>query len=236
MFHLLTYRPVLPRLICINLVALFLFSCESEEPEPLKQDKPEPPPNEDYFTLGKKWGADQAYGPFGLNIPGPETPGGLVTYSFGEAGVSLVTQFEEGVISVSYEEMVPCAQEEIKNALKTWSKVCQIDFEEKSFSDSTDIVFFIAPIKHIGYGYPPGQKGYEGKDVSGHVIFRPSMNYSCHKFYLFALHEVGHAIGLGHVETRNVMIGGVPDDDMPGLFPGDIKGAQSIYGWRKSWF
>jgi predicted Zn-dependent protease len=42
------------------------------------------------------------------------------------------------------------------------------------------------------------------------------------------LHEIGHALGLGHVSTDNVMNPGV--QHLTDLMPGDIEGIQSIYG------
>ncbi len=212
-----------------NLVLIFLvillFGCNSDESEPSSNSE-----SASFNTFGVKWGDDPTFSPTGFDVGGPRTSGETVTFSFRTTGVLLETHSQSGIESLSFSEIVPFAKEEIRNALNSWSEKCQIDFVEQSENMVSDINFFIAPIEQGGVGYPPLTTGINGSDITGHVIFQPNQNHSQHGFYVFALHEIGHVLGLGHVETDNIMKQGTSIVQFSGLQNGDIAGIQSIYG------
>lgn len=225
----LIYMMKLPLKWSWLFLLIFGISCDdADKTDPIVEDPVDL--NTDFNTLGTKWGDSQSFSPFGYNVGGPEIDGGTVSFSFGQAGLILETEIEVGIESVSFSQMVNCAQVEIRNALDSWSEISNIEFSELPTGSESDITFYIAPIKVVGIAAPPLFTGLGGNDISGQVVFRPNQHYTCHKFYLIALHEVGHALGLGHVEEDNIMAGMIPRSSYKGLQAGDIKGIQSIYG------
>ena len=215
-------------LILIGTVLFLTGSCNDDTAEQEVVN----PRTASFNTFGVKWGEDQTFSPAGFDVEGPGTPGGTVTFSFRSSGIILETHSQSGVESQSFSAIVPFAREEIGNALNSWSEQCQIDFVEQPDSIDSDISFFIAPIEQGGLGYPPQSVGVEGNDISGQVIFQPNQNHSQHGFYVFALHEIGHALGLGHASRSTVMGVNLSNPTMSDLQPGDIRGLQEIYGLK----
>ena len=95
---------------------------------------------------------------------------------------------------------------------------------------SGDIRFYAANLQITAVAFPK-LNDPSCNDLSGQVVLN-SKTTLCHEYFLLALHEIGHALGLGHVTTSNVMKQGAPNLNFSGLQSGDIEGIQSIYGSR----
>ncbi|HEV8515215.1 MAG TPA: matrixin family metalloprotease, partial [Cyclobacteriaceae bacterium] len=81
-----------------------------------------------------------------------------------------------------------------------------------------------------GLGYPafPDEPC---SDIAGSIILNNN-GLGCNNIYRIAvLHEIGHALGLGHVKG-NVIMNPNMYTKFKHLQPGDIKGMQSIYGTK----
>ena len=95
-------------------------------------------------------------------------------------------------------------------------------------SDS-NIKLYVADINTGGLGIP-NINIFGCDDIAGHVIFSSNFTEDCDVFYLYALHEIGHALGLGHCSSRTIMGSAVRTSAFTGLQPGDIEGIKQIYG------
>jgi hypothetical protein len=68
------------------------------------------------------------------------------------------------------------------------------------------------------------------------VVFDLAENFSADgagppfSFFLVALHEIGHALGLGHEDDVPAVMGTYLNESLTGLTSDDIKGIQSLYG------
>ncbi|MEM6379440.1 MAG: matrixin family metalloprotease [Bacteroidota bacterium] len=184
----------------------------------------------DYCLFGFKWGADSVFVETGSNAKGPKSPGGLVTFSFQERNGSVNTHRQVGLQSRSFDELMSCAKTEIRNALDTWAASADINFEELPENSDSDIRFFVADIVQTGVGYPNYLEA-PCDAIQGTMVIRTNNSIgNCKHFYLFALHELGHILGLGHVETRSVMNPHFWDFNFNDLQAGDRIGITQIYG------
>ncbi|GAA5024967.1 hypothetical protein GCM10011506_09020 [Marivirga lumbricoides] len=187
-------------------------------------------PQAAYCLFGYKWGADQNFDQSGINAVGPQTSGGTITFSFQEKNGTINTHRQINVPSESWKEILSCAQKEIRKAILEWQEVADITFQELPQNSNSDIQFYTAAIFQSAVAFP-NFTDTSCKTLSGDVIFNAnSKEKSCNAFYINALHEIGHVLGLGHVNSSNIM---APDEskfDLPGLQKGDISGIQQIYG------
>lgn len=184
----------------------------------------------EYCLFGYKWGENQDFDEIGIDATGPQTPGGIITYSFQGTGHLINTHRQIDVPSESWGHILDCAQGKIRQALAEWESVTNIKFEELPLNDASDIQFYVAAIFQTAVAFPNYQEE-PCNILSGDVIFDAnSKERSCDGFYINALHEIGHVLGLGHVESDNIMAPGRSKFTMNGLQSGDIKGIQQIYG------
>ncbi len=190
-----------------------------------------------FCTFGSKWGEDRIFSPAGNNTPGPGTTGGVVTYSFQDEGIELNFN-DEMIISRDFDvHQIGCGKDMIREAFAAYSAVANIDFSEEPSSPNSDIRIFAGIVEGssrngdiTAFGIPPRAGSCVAS--SGTMLF-DSQTGSCHEFFLLALHEIGHALGLGHPGEGNIMSPGPPDLTFTGLRAGDIEGIRSIYGPRE---
>lgn len=183
----------------------------------------------DYCLFGYKWGASNPFTPVGFDVAGPETEAQSISYSFQNTSPELNTHRQLDVVTHPFDDLMSCARTQTQRALNTWAQVANISFIEEPDNSDSDIRFFAADILQSGIGYP-NYTDNTCSTFSGNVILKPSSRFNtCESFYLFVLHETGHALGLGHVDTPNIM-NTAHFDAATGLGAGDIAGIQAIYG------
>lgn len=188
----------------------------------------------EFCTYGFKWGDNKTFAPAGTEKEGPKTAGGEVSYSFQASGMVFNTHSQTNVVSKSFESIKVCdAKVQIRHALQAWEAVANIKFVESSNPLNSDIRFLVADIKQGGLvAYPPFDLPFVAdlcSTIAGQVVFNVQTRNTCDGFYNLALHEVGHVLGLGHVNSRNIMNPNFSQNVVT-LQPGDIKGIQAIYG------
>ena len=226
-------------LACILYIFIFL-SCEPEEEEPSNLSDRYASCNSQlsacvngngqYCLFGYKWGADNPIVRAGYNAEGPQSPSGLLSFSFQEENGTLNTHRQRNLASKSFNSIISCAKTEIRNALNAWEGVSQIEFEELADNSDSDLKFYLADIVQGGIGYP-NYTDVLCSELSGNIVIDVNTNVSdCQNFFLFMLHEIGHVLGLGHVETVNVMNRNFLNLNLSGIQSGDSLGIIQIYG------
>lgn len=183
-----------------------------------------------YCLFGYKWGPDTAFLETGINAIGPKVTGGTISYSFQEENGLINTHKQINLTSRSFDHILSCAKDEIRNALNSWAAIADIKFEELPENSPGDIRFFIADIIQSGIGYP-NYPDAPCTAIKGTMIIQTSLSIQdCADFYTFALHEIGHVLGLGHVSTENIMHADYDEFDFDSLQAGDKQGIIEIYG------
>jgi hypothetical protein len=183
-----------------------------------------------YCTFGFKWGNNNPFPNPGLEKPGPNSGNIDLTYRFVDAGFPFSIHSKENLTSLAFENnTVTCTKEKFRLAFTEWSSVAKINFREATANENADIKIIIADISQSSVGYPNYNKK-PCSEIKGQIVFKKN-EYSCSSIYGAILHEIGHVLGLGHVNSLNVMH---PSQSYSytKLQSGDILGVQSIYGAR----
>ena len=180
-----------------------------------------------YCLFGFKWGEGNNFSAVGVDVEGPKMAGGKVTYSFQESPTTVSNHRQDDVPTVPFNNLPFCAKEKIRNAFIDWSSVANIEFEELSIDSESDIKIFVADISTRGNGFP-NLTSTLCQQLAGHLILSPAYTSDCQIFYAYALHEIGHTLGLGHSDGENLM--GSINTNLEGLKVGDIAGIRQIYG------
>ena len=155
----------------------------------------------DYSLEGAKWGS-----------PELGTAGGTVTWAV-DASIS---QVELQSINAAFAE---------------WSEVADIQFQQVSSTANSDIDFSNSALD--GAGNVLGVTGFSysgGQLQSADIKFDSGDNLTGSDFSLVAIHEIGHAIGLGHYNDDDAVMNSTANFDLNGLEQSDIDGIVALYG------
>src|SRR5690349_21724725 len=155
----------------------------------------------DFNLEGAKWGS-----------PELGTAGGTVTWAVDN--------------SISQTEL-----QSINAAFAEWSEVANIQFQQVSSTANSDIDFSNSALD--GAGNVLGVTGFSfsgGQLQSAEIQFDSGDNLSGSDFSLVAIHEIGHAIGLGHFNGDDAVMNSTANFDLDGLEQSDIEGAVALYG------
>lgn len=169
-----------------------------------------------YALLGPKWGASATRG----------TSGGQVTWSFAVGNYADQPWQYDRAIALEY-------QASIRRAFAAWEAVCNIDFVEVRDSSQVDIRLGMDAID--GASRVVGQASWRS---TGGILFDAEIRFDSADFtgsksiYAVALHEIGHAIGLGHYNGAAAIMNSFTGT-VSSLTASDIAGARAIYGYMR---
>lgn len=175
--------------------------------------------------------------------------GATITYAFMATGIQDTQNIDGGWTNTAVRDFMPAgAENEIRRAFAAWGAVANINFVEVTdagedfgvlAANSANIRIgghSIGP-DALGHAFGPPVAGSDGR--AGDIHFDTDdtfqIDFGGPGAYLFhvALHEIGHALGLGHVTIPGQVMT-VPTVFQTGLGSGDILGAQYLYGLRDS--
>ncbi|WP_316207633.1 MULTISPECIES: FG-GAP-like repeat-containing protein [unclassified Bradyrhizobium] len=165
----------------------------------------------DYNLEGVKWG-NPTFG----------TAGGLVTWA---VDASIPAAF------IDY----------ITAAFADWAKFANVQFQEVASTATADIDFSLGSIDGLDKILAQTQYWYSGSSLvtakiefdsgegwhsaSGTEISTDNVN-----FYVVALHEIGHALGLDHYNSTPAVMNAYYNASVTDLLQPDIDGIEAIYG------
>lgn len=170
------------------------------------------------------------------------SPGGQVHWSFATRSSYGGYTFEAFIVEAVFQELV-------RDAFQAWENIANIDFVEVADGASSEIRLGWDSID--GSNGTVGEASYSGITDSfynprdprysiteAEIRFDLAETWSTSQssadpnnvsFYAVALHEIGHALGLDHTDNVDTIM--YPSiTDLIDLAPGDIAGAQAIYG------
>lgn len=129
----------------------------------------------------------------------------------------------------------------LADAFQAWEDVADIDFEEHTGSGDADVAVSMSYLagSTVGlatYYYVPGANDGDNIDtiveamieLDDSEIWAPFGQNGNLDFFAVSLHEIGHVIGLDHVNDSTEIMN--PVVSATGLGDGDIAGVQYIYG------
>jgi hypothetical protein len=155
----------------------------------------------DFSLEGAKWGS-----------PELGTAGGTVTWAVDD--------------SISQTDL-----QSINAAFAEWSEVANIQFQQVSSTAASDIDFSEGAID--GASNVLGVTSYSfsgGQLQNADIEFDSADNLSGSEFSLVAIHEIGHAIGLGHFNDDPAVMNSTANFSLDGLARSDIDGIGALYG------
>ncbi|MEN0047854.1 MAG: matrixin family metalloprotease [Bacteroidota bacterium] len=188
-------------------------------------------PKGTYCLFGYKWGAEPEFESRGVEAIGPGLSGGIITYSFHTEEKVISIHNRKNVKTTNFDYKGACAREQVIKALKEYEQYGNFEFLEEEDNALSNIQFLAVQDEGVNVG----NTNYQDKpctDISGKIVFNRNWIDDCDRFFILALHEIGHALGLGHVDSENIMQQGNNKYQFGGLQQGDIAGIISIYGMK----
>ncbi|GJE30482.1 matrixin family metalloprotease [Methylobacterium oxalidis] len=165
----------------------------------------------DYVLEGPRWGAG-ARG----------TSGGTVTWAI------------DAALPAAFASV-------IQSAFATWASVANISFQQVASTATANIDLTQGAIDGLGNTLGYASYNFSGQRMSAATVtfdsaegWRASgskvVSNQGTDFYLVALHEIGHALGLDHYNGKPEVMNSIISPAITGLMAGDIAGIQALYG------
>ena len=180
------------------------------------------------------------YAKWGTPVLG--TTGGTVTYSTTDGSGN---HFAD---SLNYSSSYTTADFDaaLLAAFDAWESVASIDFQlvSSSFTSDFDVLSFpmelyiagqatLLPYTQVGtIEILPSPGNFMAFNSNSLVEWAPTADGDPNtiNFFAVAMHEIGHILGFDHVNDPNEIMNPVVYEDSNSLGPGDIAGAQYVYG------
>ena len=178
--------------------------------------------------------ADYVHNNFKWGSPTLGTGGGVVEWSFTTRDYNGQHFGFDRVLAADF-------QAEIRNAFNRWEQVARIDFVE--VGDASDNAIRIGSDEIDG---PGGILGQAWTSYAGGSVVRSEIHFETDEgwrtsdgrivtdagesFYVTALHEIGHTMGLGHHDAEPAVMSTFLEAQLVDLLRSDVAGAQAIYG------
>ena len=130
----------------------------------------------------------------------------------------------------------------IDRAFDMWEAVANIDFTRQSGDADIDLYYNIRGSDGHGssngvlatayWSFTTATVGTINTITNSEIEFDPvdMQSTTAQFFFQVALHEIGHSIGLDHIEDDRQIMDPIISGDLDSLGEGDIAGIQSIYG------
>jgi Ca2+-binding RTX toxin-like protein len=197
-----------------------------------------------FVTSTGKWGPTGSFG----------TSGGVVTWSLAGVGLANQSYFSDFFTGLTVNPAVALGFDPapiLRQAFDAWSRAANITFVQTTdgggaigVGESADIRISMARIDGdsgtLGKAYFPSNGGTANQDASGgDIVFDSTeINYwTASTFYLVALHEIGHSLGLDHETAVTAIMNPFINASLAGTGPlanglqqDDIDGIRAIYG------
>lgn len=152
------------------------------------------------------------------------TAGGIVSWSFASISNDAAFYDYDASLTGSFQNYV-------RAAFDAWEQYANIDFVEVGDATNVDI--------RLGWDAIDGASGVVGECTYSYsntsfnfaeIAFDSAENWNQINFYVVALHEIGHAIGLDHYNGSDAVMNTYVNSAVMDLTQSDIAGIQAIYG------
>jgi hypothetical protein len=152
-----------------------------------------------------------------------------VTWSFAELDLDarLASSFAG---YPDFEAPVPAAfRDAVRSAFKTWDQISNLDFVEVSDSIDADIRVGQRDLPEHSAGGVAHWWATGGRITKAAVAVDIGSS-DAHHFYLVALHEIGHVLGLSHSQSPADIMYPVVTYSLTGPSADEVSGLRSLYG------